>query len=122
MAGAATAQRDRLGASGAYRHRVTVQVPGAAVPDGDGGSTVSWTDANPATWAVSLGAARADGEQAMAGTTIATATHLVRGRYRTDITTHVRLGYGARLFNVLSVRNVDERDRLLELVCAELLG
>jgi SPP1 family predicted phage head-tail adaptor len=114
--------RDRLIATGAYRHRVTVQIPGALTPDGDGGYTETWQDANPPTWAVSLTAApRAAGELPMAGTTITTASHLVRGRYRADVTTHTRFLLDTRVFNVLAVRNLDERDRTLEVVCTEVL-
>jgi SPP1 family predicted phage head-tail adaptor len=119
----ATSQRDRLIASGAYRHRVTVQAPGATAPDGDGGYTASWQDADPPTWAVSLTAAlRRDGESAMAGTTIATGTHLARGRYRADVTTQTRLLYEGRVLNILTVRDLDERHRTLELVCAEVVA
>ena len=119
--GLATAQRDRLIGSGAYRHRVTVQAPGATVQDGDGGYTEGWVDANPPTWFVSLGAAGRDGEARAAGTTIAAATHLVRGRYRADVTTATRLLLGARVFNILTVRDLDERRRKLEVVCAEVV-
>jgi head-tail adaptor len=76
-------------------------------------------DGLPATWAVSLGAAPTGGEAPMAGTTISTASYVVRGRYRADVTTHTRLVLGARLFNVLQVRDVDERHRVLELICTE---
>jgi SPP1 family predicted phage head-tail adaptor len=115
--------RDRLVASGAYRHRVTVQAPTPAAPDGDGGFTQSWTDADPPTWAVSITVApRRDGEMAIAGTTIATGANLVRGRYRRDITTATRLGYEGRVFNILTVRDLDERHRVLELVCAEVVA
>jgi SPP1 family predicted phage head-tail adaptor len=120
--GLATAQRDRLIGSGAYRHRVTVQVAGATVQDGDGGYVEGWPNANPPTWFVSIGAAGRDGEARAAGTTIAAATHLVRGRYRADVTTATRLVLGARVFNILTVRDLDERRRVLELVCAEVVA
>jgi SPP1 family predicted phage head-tail adaptor len=119
--GLAAAQRDRLIGSGAYRHLVTVQAPGPAVADGDGGFTESWPAADPPTWFVSIGAAGRDGEARAAGTTIAAATHLVRGRYRADVTTATRLLLGARVFNILTVRDLDERRRVLELVCAEVV-
>jgi SPP1 family predicted phage head-tail adaptor len=114
---------DRLIATGAYRHRVTVQIPGALVPDGDGGYTETWQDADPPTWAVSLTAApRAAGEAPMVGTTITTASHLARGRYRADVTTHTRFLLDARVFNVLVVRDLDERHRTLEVVCTEVFA
>jgi head-tail adaptor len=123
MPGLATAQRDRLSATGAYRHLVTVQAPGPAVPDGDGGFTETWPNATPPTWFVSIGTARVAGEAPAAGaTTIATASHLIRGRYRADVTTKTRLVLGARVFNVIDVRDLDERRRVLELVCAEVVA
>jgi SPP1 family predicted phage head-tail adaptor len=120
--GLAAAQRDRLSATGAYRHLVTVQAPGPAVPDGDGGFTETWPNADPPTWFVSIGTARVGGEAAAAGTTIATASHLVRGRYRADVTTNTRLTIDGRVFNVIDVRDLDERRRVLELVCAEVVA
>jgi head-tail adaptor len=57
-----------------------------------------------------------------AGTVIATQTHLARGRYRADVTTAVRLALAARVFNVLTVRDLDEHHRTLELVCAEVVA
>jgi len=123
MPGAATAQRDRLTGSGAYRHRVTVQVPTMAGADGDGGYTETWTEAIPATWAVSIGAApRADEEAARAGTTIAQATYVVRGRYRADVTSRARVVFAGRLLNVITVRNLDERRRVLEVICTEVVA
>jgi SPP1 family predicted phage head-tail adaptor len=120
--GLATAQRDRLIGAGAYRHRATVQQPGTPAADGDGGFTQGWTDADPATWFVSLGTAgRAAGETGIAGTTIATAQTLVRGRYRADVTTKTRLVVDGRVFNVLDARDLDARHRILELVCTEVV-
>jgi SPP1 family predicted phage head-tail adaptor len=123
MAGFLAGQRDRLIAAGAYRHRVTVQVPATTGPDGDGGSTQTWTDADPPTWAVSLTAApRREGERPDAGTTITTAANLVRGRYRPDVTTHSRLLLEGRVFNVLNVQDLEERHRVLEVTCTEVLA
>jgi head-tail adaptor len=112
--------------SGSYRHVVTVQVPGAGTPDGDGGFTPTWQDADPPTWSVSLTAAPGrrggGGEMGEAGTVVATQTHLVRGRYRADLSTAVRIVFGARTFNVITVRDLDESRRTLELVCAEVVA
>jgi head-tail adaptor len=105
---------------GAYRHVVTVQAPGLRVPDGDGGFTESWTDADPPTWAVNLAPATAgDGETAIAGTVLPTMTHLARGRYHPGVTTQARLVFEGRVLNILTVRNLEERNRTLEVVCTE---
>ena len=108
-------------------HRVTVQQPGAPIPDGDGGYTEGWVDAAPSTWQVAIAPATArELETAAAAsgqaTTLTAASHLVTGSYRGDITTQSRLLFGTRLFQVSSVRNPDERNRELVLACTELVA
>jgi SPP1 family predicted phage head-tail adaptor len=108
-------------ASGTYRHRVTVQTPGPSVPDGDGGFTKTWVDSAPPDWAVSIAPVAAV-DTAMAGTVIGTATHQVRGRYHAGVTTEARLLFESRVFHVAQVRDVDERHRTLEVICAEVVA
>jgi SPP1 family predicted phage head-tail adaptor len=107
---------------GTYRHRVTVQNPGASVPDGDGGYTEGWSDADPATLDVSITpATTSDVERLTAGTVAATATHMVRGRFHPGITLASRLIFKGRTLNVIYVGNPDERDLELVMLCAEQL-
>jgi head-tail adaptor len=107
---------------GAYRHTVTVEVPGPMVPDGDGGYTESWLPGDPALWDVSIDpASRSDLELAAAGTVLSTALHSVRGRYHAGITTKARLLFEGRTLNIITVRNPAELNRTLELVCAEVV-
>jgi SPP1 family predicted phage head-tail adaptor len=40
-------------------------------------------------------------------------------RFRSDIGTDMRIQYQARNFNIKHIRNVDERDRFLLLMCNE---
>lgn len=49
----------------------------------------------------------------------ATATHLVRFRYIENITPICRIVSRGRTFQVNEVRNVNERDDVIELVCTE---
>jgi len=107
---------------GSYRHVVTVQRPGPGAPDGDGGFTETWVDSDPATWAVSIGPAGGAVDTAMAGTVIGTATHEIRGHYHAGVTTAARLVFEGRVFHVTQVRNVDERNRTLEVTCAEVVA
>jgi head-tail adaptor len=101
---------------------VVVQTPGPAVPDGDGGYTHTWADANPRTWHVSIEPATTrDLERVAAGTVIATASHLVTGPYRPDLTTQTRLLFGARVFNVTGIANPSEKNEELILVCVEVV-
>lgn len=46
-------------------------------------------------------------------------THLVRIRYLAGVTPKMRLKLGSRYLNIVSVGNVEERDRVLDLVCIE---
>jgi head-tail adaptor len=103
-------------ARGAYPHLVTVQNPGAPVPDGDGGYTQTWTDGTPATWHVSIvPATQADLERLAAGTVISSASHVVRGDFRPDVTTLTRLTLGAQVFAITGTVNVDLRS--VDMLC-----
>jgi head-tail adaptor len=108
---------------GAYAHRCILLNPTGITADGDGGYTAAYAPANPPELDASIQAANArDLERATAGTVLGTATHLIRCRYRPDVTQASRLQFEARLFEVQSVQNVDERDIALILICAEILG
>ena len=48
-------------------------------------------------------------------------THRVRFRYVAGVTAKMRVLYGARIFNVLSVINPEERNREIVLMCKELV-
>jgi head-tail adaptor len=92
---------------GEYRHLVTFEAPGDRVPDGEGGYTQSWVPL--------------DLEYTTAGTAAASATHIVRGDYRADVTTTARMVHEGRPFQITGIANLEERDETLELVCEELL-
>lgn len=47
------------------------------------------------------------------------ATHRVTIRYRAGVTSRMRLIYGSRTFEIDSVANEGEKDRVLTLVCRE---
>src|SRR5262245_17884753 len=107
---------------GTYRHKVTVQNPAGTVPDGDGGFIEGWADAVPPKLDVSITpATQRDLERTTAGTALATATHLVRGRWHPQINTTSRLLFKGRTFLVIFVGNPDERDWEMVLVVAEVL-
>lgn len=46
-------------------------------------------------------------------------SHVIAMRYRTDFTSRDYLVFGTRTFAIVSMRNVDERNRRLELECVE---
>lgn len=99
--------------------RVSLQSPGVSVPDGDGGWTQGWGDLNPpAVFAKVQPATARDIERLSAGTTLATATHLVFMPFHKDVSTLSRLSWvddagRTHTANVTGVVNVDERCREL---------
>ncbi len=116
-------------------HLVTIQTPGTPVSDGDGAFTTPWISLVPDEWASITPATARSLERAMAGTIVATATHLIRLHYREDVTTlcrvlHRRTGHvdvdasgnplaAARVFLLTGVGNVDEQDVELLLAAVE---
>jgi SPP1 family predicted phage head-tail adaptor len=105
------------------RTRVTLQAPGPAVPDGAGGFTEAWADLAPAQAQASITPATARHlERIPAGTTMATATHLLTIWYRPDVTTRTRVFIPpGRLLSVVSVSDPTNEQRELELVCTEVV-
>ena len=112
-----------MASSGTRRHRVTLQNPGAPVPDGDGGFTQGWTDLAPRVLHVSIEPATArDLERLAAGTNISSASHIVKAPYHPGVTTKTRLTFNDRTLHVASVINPEERNRELVLVCEEVVA
>lgn len=109
-------------AVGRYRHRVTLAVPGDPVPDGEGGWTDTEIPLDPAVWDCSIAPATARTLETIgAGAILATATHVIKGRYHPGITTQTRVTFRDRVLSVLFVANRDERDMETDLVCAEVV-
>jgi head-tail adaptor len=103
-------------ARGERRHVVTLQNPGPAAPDGDGGYTQTWADLDPATWHVSIEPATTqDLERAAAGTVISAASHLVRGDFHPGVTTQTRMVFDGQVFAITGVVNVEMRS--VEMLC-----
>jgi head-tail adaptor len=111
--------------SGQRTKVVTLENPGAPVPDGAGGYTETWAALNPPTAWVALDAlASADMERLTADTIVASGTHQVTLPYHPGVTVETRLTYvdpdrGPRVFQVLGLRDPNEARRELVLVAAE---
>lgn len=60
-----------------------------------------------------------DKEQLQAGGIQAETTHIIRMRYRADVSASMFLVKGSRRFEILSVQNTNEQNRELEMLCAE---
>ena len=48
-------------------------------------------------------------------------THKITVRYSTAITPDKRIAFGSRAFDINQVRNIDERNKTMELICKELV-
>lgn len=103
-------------------HRVTLQNPGPAVPDGEGGTVQSWTDLTPPALSVKIAeASTANLERVTTGTVLATATHVITGPYHPQVTTQTRILFQGRSFSVTGVSNPGERNVEMILVCKEVV-
>ena len=103
----------------AFRHRVqVVSIAHAIGASGDTAETVApvadaWASIEPITL-------RTQERVGFGGSQIlAEATHVVRMRPTAGLTVRSRIVWGARVFEVLSVANVQERGVLVELLCQE---
>lgn len=118
-----------MGGVGGYRHRVAVEGPGAAIPDGDGGYYEGWAPLDPPEWDCLISQASThmrDLERLVgASAVLSQATHVVRGNYHAAITTKARLQFQdagrQRTLNVVYVANRDERNEETDLICAEVV-
>jgi len=100
---------------GRTEHLVTFENPGPAIPDGEGGYTESWT---PVTiWFVRIRPATPkDAEAAVAGTVITHLSHVVHGRFHSQISTKSRMVFNGRTYQITSVSPIDGRDFEMELI------
>jgi SPP1 family predicted phage head-tail adaptor len=102
--------------SGMLRHRINLQTA-TQTPDAAGQLSPTWstTYANEPAEVIETG-----GGEAVRGQQIdATATHLVRIRYRAGITELMRIVWGTRTLNVINARDLDGRRRELWVACKE---
>jgi head-tail adaptor len=117
-----TAAIDRVPA-GRRIHRITLQDPGAPVPDGDGGYTDGWADLDPAFAYASIDPASArDIERIASGTTISQAAYIVTMPYHPGVTTKTRLTFNGRALDVVSRQNPAERNVDLVIVAVEVVA
>ena len=96
--------------------RIDIQAP-TRVSDGMFGFTETFsaiaTSIPAAIWPVSAS------ETLKAGGMINTITHRIKMRYRANMRTSYRLVYGTRYFNTVSIINVGEKNRWIEMLCKE---
>jgi len=105
-------------AIGEFRHLVQFQTPTTG-PDGDGGVIETWVNLDP-RWPVAIHPATVrDLERNAASTVVATATHIIRGRYRADVTVKARMLFDGRTFQITGIASPKERKRELWLFAVE---
>lgn len=101
---------------GELRLRLTLEQPIDA-PDGAGGATRSYAPL-ARVWA-QVSPTRAEGRFVAERQEQAT-THMVRIRWRGDVTSQMRFALGARRLLILAVHDADERRRFLICHCEEI--
>jgi head-tail adaptor len=110
--------------AGELRHRVTLETPSAAISNGDGGFV------HPEPWPVLAyriaanvkPASARDLERLVSGTVQSSASHLVKIRYMSGVTTQERLVYHDitdRAMAITGVIDLEERHVWLVLSCEE---
>lgn len=102
--------------AGELRRRVTIQQR-AATQDTFGGQSTSWTD-----WQTNVPCAIQPlaGRELMAARAVnAETTHMIDMRYMPGLTAAMRILYGTRVFNIVSVVNVEERNREHQIMASE---
>jgi len=97
------------------RHKVTVERK-TRVSDGAGGFEDDWEEV-VTLWA-SIDRVRG-GEHYAAGQVTAKATHKFLMRYHSAITADMRFSFSGKTYNIRSIENVGEKDRLLEIYAEE---
>ena len=101
--------------AGLLKHNITIQEE-VETPDGMGGFSVSWSDvfnARAAIWPLS------SKESLDSMKLELQVTHKIRIRYRSGITAKNRILFGTRTFNIISLINPDERNRMLDILATE---
>jgi SPP1 family predicted phage head-tail adaptor len=100
---------------GELRRRAVLEAPGGSA-DGAGGIDETWTTV-AGLWAaiVPLGG----DERFTADRTAGHVSHRITLRYRTGVEPGMRLRLGARIFEIRSAVDRDERRRFLDCLCEE---
>jgi len=100
---------------GRMRHKITLQTPPNDVTFGDNGHwsdfATIWAEIKPIS-----------GKELMAAETIGSEiSHKINIRYKSGIKPNMRVKFGVRYFNIISVINFNELNTLMQLVCKELV-
>jgi SPP1 family predicted phage head-tail adaptor len=105
----------RMMRTGALRHRVILE-SASKTPDGGGGSLVVWEEVESLWVAIRPLAGR---ELQTAGQFSSRLSHEIILRYGTPVLPEMRFRKGSRIFEIMSVMDVDEKNRWLRALCEE---
>lgn len=107
--------------AGTLRHQISLQVEsdGLAAPLPSGAPDVYWGDVDGLTDIRASITPLAGRELYAAQEFNSEVTHSVRIRYRAGVSSLQRVRFGVRLFTIHYVRNIEERNKELELLCSE---
>ena len=100
---------------GDLKKRIILQYQ-TRVPDGMGGFTISWVDhatVYASIWPVSAS------EIVSANSLTMVISHRIRIRYRSVLKPSWRVKFGNRFFSIVSILNLSENNRILDLMCKE---
>ena len=100
---------------GKLRHRILIE-QAAETREADGSVIDAWSTYATVQASIEPISAR---EYFAAQSTQADVTHRITLRYLAGVTPKMRVKHGSRLFDILSVINVKERNRELQLMCRE---
>lgn len=103
--------------AGKLRHSVNFETP-TSTPDGYGGSSVAWDTVTPVT--VRAFIKPMSGNERWQSQRLETnITHRIFIRYRSDLTSEMRINYGGRLMQVKALINIEERNKWFEIHAVE---
>jgi SPP1 family predicted phage head-tail adaptor len=103
---------------GKLRHRIAIEQV-AEIQDSDGSVIETWSAFADVQASLEPVSGR---EYLAAHSTQADVTHRINLRYLAGIVPKMRVNYDSRIFDILSVINVGERNRELQLMCRENIG
>ena len=104
--------------AGDLRHYCSIQTPTTAADDFGLSGTVSWSVFGyvwAAIWPVSAK------ERVSADKVEMVATHRIRIRYLSGILPKMRVMFGSRTFEIVSIVNFEERNIFIDLLCNEVI-
>ncbi len=104
---------------GKLRHRITIQSPTIARSD-RGAEVLTWAD----TATIYADIRTVGGQEQVIANQLETATllHTITIRYQTGLTSKQRIKWGTRYFAIEAIIERDNRLRMLDLSCRELVG